>query len=216
MTLNANEQYLLELLNRARLDPAGEAARYGIGLNDGLAPGTLTAAPMQVLAPDTQLELAAEGHSNWMLANNVFSHTGAGGSTPGARMSGAGYTFTGSWSWGENIAWSGTTGSLNLGAAIDAHHRGLFLSSGHRTNILNDFFSEVGLAQIAGSFTTNGTTYNASMLTQNFARSGAEVFVTGVAYSDSDNDDFYSIGEGQSNIRFSIAGSSANTSAAGG
>ncbi|MGB3179276.1 MAG: calcium-binding protein, partial [Albidovulum sp.] len=42
------------------------------------------------------------------------------------------------------------------------------------------------------------------------------VFVTGVAYSDSDNDDFYSIGEGQSNIRFSIAGSSANTSAAGG
>ena len=36
MTLSAAEQYLLELINRARLNPAAEAARYGIDLNAGL------------------------------------------------------------------------------------------------------------------------------------------------------------------------------------
>jgi len=33
----AYEQYLLELVNRARFNPLGEASLLGIGLNDGLA-----------------------------------------------------------------------------------------------------------------------------------------------------------------------------------
>ena len=35
--LNPYEQYLLELINRARADPGAEAARLGISLNQGLA-----------------------------------------------------------------------------------------------------------------------------------------------------------------------------------
>ncbi len=46
----AHEQYLLELINRGRLDPPAEAARYGIDLNQGLAPGTITTEPKQPLA----------------------------------------------------------------------------------------------------------------------------------------------------------------------
>ena len=41
MPATALEQMLLELINRARLDPAAEAARFGIDLNEGLAPGTI-------------------------------------------------------------------------------------------------------------------------------------------------------------------------------
>ena len=37
----AYEQYFLELVNRARANPGAEAARVGIGLNDGLAAGTI-------------------------------------------------------------------------------------------------------------------------------------------------------------------------------
>jgi len=44
------EQYLVELINRARADPAGEASRQLIDLNEGLAPGTISAAPKQPLA----------------------------------------------------------------------------------------------------------------------------------------------------------------------
>ena len=36
----ALDQYLIELINRARMDPADEAARLGIELNQGLVTGT--------------------------------------------------------------------------------------------------------------------------------------------------------------------------------
>ena len=39
------EQYVLEMINAVRLDPAGWAARFGIALNDGLPPGTISDAP---------------------------------------------------------------------------------------------------------------------------------------------------------------------------
>ena len=60
----AHEQLMLELINRARLDPAGEAARYGIALNEGLASGTISSTPKQVLAGNEQLGAAAVRHSN--------------------------------------------------------------------------------------------------------------------------------------------------------
>src|SRR5690606_7215968 len=116
MALTAPEQYMLELINRARLDPLAEAARYGIDLNKGLAAGTLNGEARQVLAPDTNLERAAQAHSEWMLQTDDFSHTGAGGSNAGARIAQAGYT--GMRSWAENLSWRGTTGRLDLEAAI--------------------------------------------------------------------------------------------------
>ena len=216
MSLSAAEQYLLELINRGRLDPEAEAARYGIDLNAGLRPGEIDSSAKQVLAPNAFLHDAAEAHSDWMLGANVFSHTGQGGSSPGARMEDAGYSFSGSWTWGENIAWAGTTGRIDLNDAISTHHRGLFESPGHRVNLMNDGFREIGLAQVRGDFTSGGTTYDASMLTEKFATSGSEIFVTGVAYEDSDGDGFYSIGEGQSGLTIAAAGASDQTDAAGG
>ena len=41
MALSASEQLLIEMINRARLDPEGEAALFGIDLNQGLSTGTL-------------------------------------------------------------------------------------------------------------------------------------------------------------------------------
>ena len=101
---SAYEQYMLELMNHARSNPGAEAARLGIGLNDGVAAGTLSGAPEQPLAFNPQLIDAAQQHSAWMLATDTFSHTGANGSSPGDRMNAAGYGFNGAWGWGENIA----------------------------------------------------------------------------------------------------------------
>ncbi|NDW54604.1 CAP domain-containing protein [Aliiroseovarius sp. PrR006] len=217
MALNNYEQYLLELINRARLDPLAEAGRYGIDLNEGLSPGTLDGTQKQVLAANELLDLAAEGHSNWMLLTDTFSHTGAGGSTPGDRMVAAGYAFTGAWAWGENISWCGTTGTLDLRAAIERQHEGLFLSAGHRENTLNGYFREIGLAQIEGQFThTNGVTFNASMITENFATSGSSVFVTGVVFNDTDDDLFYAPGEGVAGATFTVGGTSVTSAASGG
>jgi Ca2+-binding RTX toxin-like protein len=216
MTITAAEQLLVELVNRARLDPAGEALRHGIDLNQGLAAGTLNGAARQVLAPNAALSAAADAHSRWMLEADVFSHTGAGGSTPTQRMVAAGYTLGGSWATGENLNWSGTTGSLNLDTAIVGQHASLFRSPGHRTNLLNDTFREIGVGQVAGRFTANGTTFNASMVTEKFARSGTTVFLTGVAFDDADGDRFYDIGEGAAGVRFIVDGRTVETAAAGG
>ena len=214
MALTAAEQYLLELINRARLDPAGEAARYGIDLNAGLAPGTISTASKQVLAPNVLLENAAIGHSQWMLAADVFSHTGRGGSEPWDRAAQAGYGWS---SIAENISWRGSTGTLDLNAAIAAHHQGLFLSVGHRVSIMNNAYQEIGLAQEAGVFSSGGRNYNASMLTELFGKPAAPTaFLTGAIYNDTDKNGFYSIGEGVAGATFTAQSKSTSSAAAGG
>lgn len=216
MALSAEEQYLLELINRARLDPAAEAARFGLDLNADLAAGTITTAAKQVLAPNSRLETAAQDHSEWMLARDVFSHTGNGGSDPGDRMDDAGYNFTGRWSWRENLAWFGRTSAIDLADAIARHHEGLYRSEGHRVNTFGVEIREAGIAQVEGRFTNNGVTYNASMLSLNYASTGTDLFITGVVYRDRDGDDFYSIGEGQSGWWVRADGTQVTTASAGG
>src|SRR5258705_7447594 len=101
-TPTPDEQFMLELLNRARSLPAVEAKRYQVALNEGLAAGTLSTSARQPLAFNVNLISAARQHSQWMLTAKSFSHTGASGSTPVSRMSSAGYVLpAGSTAWAE-------------------------------------------------------------------------------------------------------------------
>lgn len=214
MTLTPQEQYMLELINRARLNPDAEAARLGIGLNEGVTGGTITSAAKQVLAPNAALEAAARGHSQWMMANDTFSHDGAGGSKPDDRIKAAGYAPGAFW-WGENLGQYLTTGTIDLDQVSADLYDGLFLSAQHRENLLRDVFREIGIGIETGTFTTTQP-YNAALVTQNFGQVGSAVFLTGVAYSDRDDDNFYSIGEGVANVGFQIGGTTVRTVAAGG
>lgn len=214
MALTAAEQYLLELINRARLDPAAEAARYGIDLNAGLAAGTISTASKQVLAPNALLENAAIGHSQWMLAADIFSHTGSGGSSPSQRATAAGYQWT---NIGENLSWRGSSGTIDFNGSINTHHQDLFLSAGHRLNMLNDMYQEVGIAQERGLFNLNGRNYDSSMVTELFGKpAAAAVFLTGVIYNDTDKNGFYSVGEAVAGATISTLGTTTTSAAAGG
>lgn len=189
----AYEQYLLELINRDRANPLAAANNYGIGLNDGLAENTITDSAKQPLVFNFLLIDAARAHSQWMLDNDIFSHTGLEGSSSTERMRDAGYEFTGSWISGENLGFRGTTGTTDPNSFVPLVHQALFESAGHRRNILNDNFREIGLATLTGDFQG----YNALMVTENFARSGSDIFLTGVAFDDLVlDDDFYTVGEG--------------------
>jgi Cysteine-rich secretory protein family/RTX calcium-binding nonapeptide repeat (4 copies) len=205
--LDARETLLLELNNRARMDPLGEAARYQVAdlTSGGGASGAtastsaITSTPKAILVWNDQLSNSAATHSTWMNDTDTFSHTGAGASTATQRMLAAGYTLSGSWFTGENLAWTGSSdaGSYDANAEIQLQHRNLFLSGGHRSNILKTEFREVGIGSELGYFATGGVNYYGLMTTLNFARSGTTNFVGGVSYNDSVvNDDFYSIGEG--------------------
>ena len=207
----AYEQYMLELVNQARADPNLEAQWLGIDLNENLPAGTLDGSYKQPLAFSYPLNDAAYLNSQAMLDYNYFSHTGYDGSTPTERMFAAGWTYdSGGYRTGENIAWVGSTVSDTgyNASTIEQHHDGLFLSSGHRVNILNGNFSEIGIGQAVGSYThSNGVTYNySSMATQNFADGGRE-FITGVVIDDYDGDEFYDIGEGLGGVSITAQGS---------
>lgn len=212
----AQETLVMELVNRARANPEAEAARYGIGLNDGITGTTITAAPKQPLAHNVLLIDSARKHSQWMLDADIFSHTGVNDSTPSTRMSAAGYVFSGNWMSGENIAWGGTTApTINLTSYAITHHEGLFKSPGHRLNILEANFRELGIGQRQGYFMNSGNNYLSSMLTQNFALSGANYYLTGVVYRDINNNEFYDVGEGLSGINISFNGATYPVYAAG-
>jgi serralysin len=215
MTLTAAEQLFLELVNRARLDPLAESARLGVDLNAGLTPGQLTGAARQVLAADAALNTAATLHSLWMLDADTFSHVGSGGSDVEKRIRDSGYALTGTWRIGENLAWSGSSGSIDAGSMADQHHRQLFGSAGHRVNMMNGAFRETGVGQELGVFTTTRD-WNASMITQKFAVSGGRQFITGVVIEDRDGDRFYDIGEGLGGATLSGAGQTTTSSPAGG
>jgi uncharacterized protein YkwD len=193
------EQYLLELVNRARANPAAEAARLGIDLNKDLPSGTLSPEPKQPLAMHPQLLSAARAHSAWMLDQDVFSHTGANNSSPGARMSAAGYNFVYPGGWGENIAWRGTSaGAFSLKYYVELMHDGLFRSSGHRKNMMNPSFDEAGFGVETGYFLLDGDNWNSAMATEKFAYSSATPgpLVLGVVFRDENSNGSYDPGEG--------------------
>ena len=149
VNLSPHDQLLLELVNRARANPGAEASRYGIDLNAGLAPGSISYAAKQPLAPNQMLQIAAGGHSDDMLANNYFSHTNLAGQSPSARAAAAGYP-----TWvGENISWGGTTGSVDQIQHTYQRHQSLFESPGHRQNFMNAAYEEIGVGVRFGPYT---------------------------------------------------------------
>ena len=213
------EQYMLELVNFARATPEAEAARLDIDLNYGLDAGTLDGTDKQPLAFHPLLFVSARAHSDWMLETDIFDHTGINGSTPTERMIAAGYEFVAPWSSGENISWNGTTSKLNPVTATKNMHEGLFKSPGHRKNLMNGKYAEVGIGLRQGQY-TDGKTYNALMGTQNFALSKASYnpFVVGVVFNDANKNYFYDPGEGIAGVKVTVSGSGyyAITSESGG
>ncbi|MFD9408153.1 CAP domain-containing protein [Streptomyces sp. NPDC059989] len=86
------------------------------------------------LATNARLSAAARTYSDTMARSGVMSHTGPDGSTMTSRVEAAGYE----WSrLGENIA----RGQADADAVMNAWMN----SSGHRANILNCAFKEIGI-----------------------------------------------------------------------
>ncbi|AZL57754.1 hypothetical protein EI545_02175 [Tabrizicola piscis] len=129
---------------------------------------------LAALKLNAKLNTSAETHSRWMLQADVFSHTGSGGSSAGERMGDAGYVFSGNWTLGENISWQSQRGAAGISDDVINLHNSLMNSPGHRANILNPNFVEIGIGIEVGQFATNGSNWPAVMVTQNFARSSAD------------------------------------------
>ncbi|MFE9820453.1 sigma-70 family RNA polymerase sigma factor [Streptomyces sp. NPDC005773] len=92
------------------------------------------AAGCGALTEDAQLTDAAQRHSEDMAARNFFEHTNPDGAGPGERVTDAGYRWS---AYGENIA----RGQQSPESVMDSWMN----SPGHRANILNCSFKNIGI-----------------------------------------------------------------------
>jgi uncharacterized protein YkwD len=213
------EQFYLELINRARANPAAEGQRlrnttdpeilsayaaFGVDLN-------LMVTQMSALAPappvsfNAALLTAARLHSGDMFTNNFQGHFGSGGSDPGSRLAAQGYTWA---IYGENVyAASRSTPYGHAGFEVDwgVGPGGMQTPAGHRNTIHNASLREVGIGVVNGM---NGSV-GPQIVTQDFASQfNPTPFITGVVYFDFNGNGFYDLGEGVGGVRVDVSGAS--------
>ncbi|MGW1274078.1 CAP domain-containing protein [Streptomyces sp. NPDC002491] len=86
------------------------------------------------VALNAKLSQAAQAHSVDMASHSTMSHTGSDGSDPGQRITGAGYLWS---AYGENVAYGYSTPEQVMA--------GWMASAGHRRNILDCGFKDIGV-----------------------------------------------------------------------
>lgn len=130
-------------------------------------------AGVPLLKLEKNLNQSSEAHTKWMFDNGILSHDGQGGSSAYDRMQDAGFNFSGFWSWGENIIWTGLDDDGEIEDEVRAMHESLMQDSGHLENILNPDFQLLGVGIEEGMFLGN----SAVVMTQNFGRTSAPVSI---------------------------------------
>jgi hypothetical protein len=187
---SALEEEIRWLANRARHDTASENSRRGTTYDDIIA----STGP---LAPHQSITLAARHHSEDMAMNNTFQHDTIPGSAyydpvtqpkPWDRMKAEGYNWTRA---GENIA-AGYSGA-------EAAFVGWWNSGGHRRNLCNPDFREIG----NGYFFWQNSTYR-RYYTMNLGTAGSAHFFTGTLFHDANNNGAYNQNEGIPSVRVSL------------
>lgn len=230
----AEQQYMLQLVNTARTNPVATANwirnnitpdiqatldYYHVDLNSTLQ--TIAKAPPKPpLAWNSNLANAAQGHSQDMVNTKVQTHAGSDGSTIDSRIQQSGYGATAST--GENAyAYAGNVDQAMQAFLLDWG----VADQGHRRNLLqanvpsSQAFQEIGI----GIARTNDPKFGPVVVTQDFARPAvAKAQLLGVAYSDTQRDGRYGIGEGQGSVQVDAVNlatgkvSSTQTSSVGG
>ncbi len=224
---NAFDQYMVELMNRFRLDPGGEFDRivasaasssahdadvtaalrwFGVDLKALKSElGALSA--VQPLAWNGKLASAAAGHSQVLRKADVQSHqvTSRGEAPLGERIRDAGYDASRA---GENVfSYTESARHAHEAFVVDwgLGEDGMQAGRGHRANLAYASFSEVGIGTVRQADDSAST--GPWIVTQNFgARSDAGPFLTGVAWRDRDGDGAYSMGEGMKGLKVAAAG----------
>jgi Ca2+-binding RTX toxin-like protein len=224
------EQYLLELVNDARLDPLGDAARYlnsyvpltakqqniqddlnyygvsGAALQQAYAALT----PTQPLAWNDSLATSARQHDQAMISADTQSHQEPGEPDFVTREENAGYALNGAAA--ENVyAYAQDPLFSHAGFMVDWGNA----TPGHRDNIMDPSLREVGIGMVPN--TNSDPSFGPNVLTEDFGSRGSSgSFILGVAYNDLDHDGFYSVGEGLAGLTVSVAGVSTSSTSSGG
>ncbi len=213
----AEEQYMLELLNRFRTDPLGELARLTNSLSGEARSNdpdinsaldffnvsgpvlqsqwsSLTAVPP--VAWNEALYQMAQLQSQNMILDDMQDHNLPGRPGLAARADTFGYNYT---ILGENIFAFGESVFHGHGAfAIDwgSGPNGIQNPPGHRQTMLSSQFREVGIRIIPE--TAQSTQVGPLVMTQDFGtrQNFGNSWLLGVVFNDTNENEFYGVGEG--------------------
>ena len=220
------EQMLLEMANRARLDPSTEATKDGITLNqyiDTASSGSISADPRQVLAGSNALRTVAVDHDNQIVSSRILTqanfdpHNGAGDGMAVDRVTNAGFTLNPTMHYHpENFDYQWTTGQVTNAMTIQAGNdlftddpKNMFgEGGGHRLALLDPNIKEIGVGEVTvPGLIPNGQTVAGTglVITENFGNDTTKSFLTGAVYNDAASPNaaanhFYDIGEGVQNV----------------
>jgi hypothetical protein len=211
------EQYMLQLLNEARTDPAAVEAQITSAAN--LTPDILAtlkyynvnlqqveqtignATPQPPLAWNQDLANAAQGQSQYEADTQTQTHTGANGSTPQQRIEAAGYsnpTSSGenTYAYASSVMQSMQAFLMDWGVPSD----------GHRINIqqpgvaAQDAYTSVGIGLVNTS--SSNSSFGPMVITQDFgSQANTQAQVVGVAFNDTAGTGFYLPGEGAGGVQ---------------
>ncbi len=221
-TPNPQEQLMLQLINRARLDPLAEmqamfatgqsninGAISAFGVSEALALSQVQGLePLAPMAWNVSLGNSAKAYSNLMISEDQQSHF-LDGLGLIQRLGAGGYNFELGGGAAENLyAFTQDVLHGHAGFYIDwgIGPGGIQSPPGHRNTILSPFYTSVGIGYVP---VPPGQNIGPNAVTQHFGISGANPapFLTGVAIDDLDNDDFYDIGEGLGGVTVTATGS---------
>jgi hypothetical protein len=235
----AQEQLFVYEVNRARSDPPGWAVEMGIDATiggDGLPTDLIGVVPQPPLAINELLVDSSRLHAEEMAANDYFGHQSqVTGKWPNLLAREAGYPLpmTIPLSGGffvpvpddsnqiESIAAGFGPGSFDLSNAVNAVI-GLIVdtgtpSLGHRIHLLamtefNRTFREAG----AGYGFDQAATYRNYWAFHTGVENTSDTFLTGVVFSDANQNSLYDAGEGLGGVTVTVGGDMAATNSAGG
>jgi uncharacterized protein YkwD len=214
---SAEEQYMLEMINKARTDPAEMASwiqsnldpndmatiqHYGVDLNATLST-IANSTPVQPLAWSDTLGSTAQEQSQYESDNQVQTHQGPGEADLGQRLQAAGYSNPAQY--GENsYAYAQSVNHAMKAFLIDWG----VSDNGHRANLLEpgtsdgQTYSEVGIGIVD---TPSGSQVGPEVITQDFGRpQNFTPQVVGVVYNDQNNNGMYDVGEGQGGVQIVV------------
>jgi len=223
----AEEQFMMELLNRFRTDPQGELARLTSSLS-GEARSTdpdvnsaldffntsgpvlqsqwasLVAVP--ALAWNEALNQMSELQSQNMILDDMQEHNLPGRPGLAARADTFGYSYT---ILGENIfAFGESVFHSHAAFAIDwgSGPNGIQNPPGHRQSMMSNQFREVGIRILPE--TAQSTQVGPLVVTQNFGtrQSFGDAWLVGAVFDDTNANEFYTVGEGLGAVTVTAVG----------
>lgn len=232
----AEEQYMLELINRARTDPKAEGIFLATTPDSGIRLGAdffdvnlkrlksdfASYAARPPMAFNPQLMASSRRHSKDMAKNNFQNHVGSDDSTISERIADAGYSFS---AINESIYSNLVSNTLFAHAGLNIDWGfgvdGIQAGVGHRAAIMGlgaIDYQEIGIS-IVSRTGADAVEFGKLSITQDFGnRPSSPDFLTGVAYYDVNENGICEPGEGISGVRVqpTVGSRHAITSASGG